>query len=190
MSSKPQPMRVLMTQLVPAPAIEAGSLLIRVHAAGLNPLDYKIRRGDLRLIRRLGFPQVMGQECAGVVDAVAPGPCAFAPGDDVFVRLDKDRMGGFAEYVCDRAENVALRPKSIAPEVAAGVPLVALTAWQCLRVAACLLLEPSVVLAAAVEFEQELERRPVRQLQAAVAVRRRDREIVVVQRSDLKAVFL
>ena len=117
---------------VPQPQPLAGEVRIRVSHAGLNPIDYKMRRGDMRLIRKLRFPQVMGQECAGVVDAVGLGPCAFAPGDEVFVRLDKDRMGGFAEYVCDRVENVALRPKSIAPEVAAGVPLVALTAWQCL----------------------------------------------------------
>ena len=72
--------RLSIVEMTP-PEPLAGEVRIRVSHAGLNPLDYKIRRGDLRLIRRLGFPHVMGQECVGVVDAVTPGPCAFAPGD-------------------------------------------------------------------------------------------------------------
>jgi alcohol dehydrogenase len=59
-----------------APAVEAGSLLIRVHAAGLNPLDYKIRQGKVRIINRLDLPRVAGSELAGVVHVLLePGGC-------------------------------------------------------------------------------------------------------------------
>jgi alcohol dehydrogenase len=117
---------------IPTPEPAPGEVRIRVSHAGLNPVDYKIRDGALKRIRPLRFPHVMGNEVAGVVDAIGAGVTAFAIGDDVFARLDKATMGGFAEEVCARVELVARRPKTIAPEIAAGVPLVGLTAWQCL----------------------------------------------------------
>lgn len=58
---------------VPVPVAEAGSVVIRVHAAGLNPVDYKVREGKMRLVNRLKLPLVAGSELAGVVDAAGPG---------------------------------------------------------------------------------------------------------------------
>lgn len=107
-------------------------VLIKVHAAGLNPLDYKLRQGMLRAIKKLHFPHIMGNEVSGVVSAVGEDVSQFKVGDRVYGRLDKDRMGGFAEFVAEDAANVALAPNSIGLDVAAGIPLVALTAWQCL----------------------------------------------------------
>lgn len=108
-------------------------VLIKVSHAGLNPLDYKIRKGDLRMIRKLRFPQVMGNEAAGVVESCGANVKAFKPGDKVYTRVDKTKLGTFAEYMTEPQANVAIAPRSVAPEVAAGIPLVALTAWQCLN---------------------------------------------------------
>src|SRR6516165_9510398 len=80
------------------PSPRAGELLVRVHAAGLNPVDFKTRTGALKIIRNYPLPIVMGNELSGVVEAVAPGVMRFTKGDRVFARVDKDIMGAFAEY--------------------------------------------------------------------------------------------
>lgn len=118
---------------VPAPAIEAGSLLIRVHAAGLNPLDYKIRQGKVRLINRLDLPRVAGSELAGVVHAVGPGVTRFAEGDRVFTRVDKSKLGAFGDYSVVSESLVAKMPVELDFVQAAGLPLAGLTALQALR---------------------------------------------------------
>lgn len=116
----------------PKPTPSANQVLIRVTHAGLNPLDYKIRAGKLKLIRHLTFPHIMGNEVAGIIESVGNSQAPFQVGDHVYARLDKAKMGAFAEYVAEDKGNVALAPKNVAPEVAAGIPLVALTAWQSL----------------------------------------------------------
>lgn len=118
---------------VPIPAPGPGALRIRVHAAGLNPVDFKTREGKLKVIRRYPLPAVMGNELAGTVDACGPGVVGFAPGDRVYARVDKDDMGALAEYACVRAELVARMPARLDFDAAAGVPLAALTALQALR---------------------------------------------------------
>ena len=71
---------------LPEPSPRAGEILIRVHAAGLNPVDYKTRAGALKVIRNYRLPIVMGSELAGVVEAIGPGVMRFAKGDRVFAR--------------------------------------------------------------------------------------------------------
>ena len=115
----------------PKPSPGPNQILIRVKNAGLNPLDFKIRSGKLRAIRKLKFPHIMGNEVAGTVEAVGEGVTKFKPKDIVYTRLDKGRMGGFAEFVAENERFVAPAPNSVPIEVAAGIPLVALTAWQC-----------------------------------------------------------
>ncbi|WP_434428098.1 NADP-dependent oxidoreductase [Nannocystis pusilla] len=118
---------------VPVPQPKAGELRIRVHAAGLNPVDYKIREGQLRVIRRYPLPIVMGNELAGVVETCGPGAKQFAPGDRVFARVDKDALGAFAEYACVPESLVARMPERLDFTAAAAVPLAGLTALQALR---------------------------------------------------------
>ncbi len=118
---------------VPVPAPGPGALRIRVHAAGLNPVDFKTREGKLKIIRRYPLPAVMGNELAGTVDACGPGVVGFSPGDRVFARVDKDDMGALAEYACVRAELVARMPARLDFAAAAGLPLAGLTALQVLR---------------------------------------------------------
>ena len=118
---------------VPDPRPGPGELLIRVAAAGLNPVDYKIREGKLKIIRRYPLPAVMGNELAGTVIARGAGATRFEEGDRVFTRVDKDRLGAFAELAAVAEAHVARMPASLDFETAAGVPLAGLTALQALR---------------------------------------------------------
>jgi alcohol dehydrogenase len=104
-----------------------------VRAAGLNPVDYKIRQGMLKPVQRFALPAVMGSELAGVVEANGEGAVRFAAGDRVFARMPKDTMGAFADYAVVPETLLAGMPASLDFETAAGVPLAGLTALQALR---------------------------------------------------------
>jgi alcohol dehydrogenase len=118
---------------VPAPSVGADQVLVKVRAAGLNPVDFKIREGQLKVIRRYPLPAVMGNEIAGVVESVGSRVARFAVGDRVYARLDKDTMGGLAEWAAVHEDHLAKMPASLTFEEAAAVPLAALTALQALR---------------------------------------------------------
>lgn len=118
---------------VPVPIVKAGEVLVAVRAVGLNPVDFKTRSGKLKLIRRYPLPAVMGNEVAGVVQAVGAGVTRFTVGDRVYARLDKDDMGGLAELAVAHESFVAKMPATLGFEAAAAVPLAALTALQALR---------------------------------------------------------
>jgi NADPH:quinone reductase-like Zn-dependent oxidoreductase len=117
----------------PQPSPRVGEFLVRVHAAGLNPVDFKTRAGALKIIRNYPLPLVMGNELSGVVEAVGPGVMRFAKGDRVFARVDKDIMGAFAEFAVVNEDHAARMPESLDFPSAAAVPLAALTALQALR---------------------------------------------------------
>jgi NADPH:quinone reductase-like Zn-dependent oxidoreductase len=117
-------------QLVDAvrPEPGAGELLVRVHAAGVNPLDWKIRDGaGQRMGMRL--PIGLGSEIAGTVEQLGQGVTGFKLGDAVFGII---RSGGFAEYAIASAGEMALMPAGLDFIAGAAVPLGALTAWQAL----------------------------------------------------------
>ncbi len=118
---------------VPQPSPQAGEVLVRVHAAGLNPVDFKTRAGALKVIHRYPLPVVMGNELSGVVEAAGAVVTRFTKGDRVFARVDKRKMGAFAEYAVVHVDHAALMPASLDFTSAAGVPLAALTALQALR---------------------------------------------------------
>lgn len=118
---------------VPAPRPGPGEVLVRVHAAGLNPVDFKIREGKLKAVQRYPLPAIMGNELAGVVEACGEGVSRFAPGERVFARVPKDSMGAFAEYAVLPETVVAVMPASLDFDAAAGIPLAGLTALQALR---------------------------------------------------------
>jgi len=118
---------------VPEPKLGNHELLIRIYAAGLNPVDYKTRRGWLLPIYSYRLPIVMGKEFAGTVVARGAGAKRFVEGDRVFCRVAMDAMGAFAEYASVNEEFVAKMPNSLDFEPAAGVPLAGLTALQGLR---------------------------------------------------------
>lgn len=115
---------------LPAPVAGPGQVLIQVRAAGLNPLDDMIARGDFKQLLPYKLPLVLGQEVAGDVLAVGSGVTAFSVGDKVFTRLPIDAIGGFAEQVAVDATQVAPLPAGLSYTEAAGLPLVLLTAIQ------------------------------------------------------------
>jgi len=111
-----------------------GEVLIRVHAAALNPVDYKIRKGALPPIYRYSLPAVMGKDFAGTVAARGANSNRFAEGARVFGCVAQEAMGGaFAEYVTVKEQLLAEIPGSLDYTSAAAVPLAGLTALQCLR---------------------------------------------------------
>ncbi len=101
-------------------------VLVRVHAAGVNPTDWKSRA-------RTESPFIPGYDVSGVVEAVGPGVRMYAPGDEVFgMPLFPKHVGAYAEYVVAPPRHFARKPASLDHVTAAGLPLVGLTAWQSL----------------------------------------------------------
>ncbi|AOY02071.1 NADP-dependent oxidoreductase [Jeongeupia sp. USM3] len=123
---------VLQLDEVPVPVPADGELLVRVKAAGVNPVDWKIREGRLAGIMAHRLPLTLGWDVAGVVEAVGASVTGFRPGDDIYARPDASRDGCYAEYAVIRADEAAIKPPTISFIEAAGVPLAALTAWKAL----------------------------------------------------------
>src|SRR5215212_6517679 len=117
---------------IAVPTMGAMDLLVRVQAASVNPLDAKTRAGQLKMLLKYRFPLVLGNDLAGVVSDVGERVTRFKKGDAVYARLDKDRIGAFAEFAVVREGAAALKPAGSTFEAAASLPLVALTAWQAL----------------------------------------------------------
>src|SRR5712692_10562330 len=117
---------------MPDPEIRDHDVLVQIYAAGVNPLDSKIRDSEFKLILPYRLPLILGNELAGVVVRVGSRVVQFKPGDEVCARPDKDRIGTFAEFIAMREDAVAIKPKRLTMEEAASIPLVGLTAWQAL----------------------------------------------------------
>jgi NADPH:quinone reductase-like Zn-dependent oxidoreductase len=112
----------------PVPA--AGEVLVRIHAASLNPIDYKTREGKVKAILPYQLPFILGSDLAGVVEGVGPGVMDFKVGDEVYGRASKMRIGSFAEAIAINEADIAPKPASLDMCQAASIPLVGLTAWQ------------------------------------------------------------
>lgn len=121
---------VLRSEDVPTPEPGPGELRIRVHAAGVNPVDYKIRQGKYPLVTDRDLPVGMGRDVSGVVDAVGDGVESFAKGAAVHAMVSKG--GGYARYAIVSAGDAAAVPSGLGHEQAAAIPLAGLTAWQAL----------------------------------------------------------
>ena len=123
---------VLVLEEVARPQAGADEVLVQVHAAGVNPIDWKVRAGHLKDWLPHRLPLILGWDVSGVVEAVGPDVTAFKSGDAVYGMLDHMRDGAYAEYVAARTGDLVRKPRSIDHVQAAGVPLAALTAWQSL----------------------------------------------------------
>jgi NADPH:quinone reductase-like Zn-dependent oxidoreductase len=118
---------------VARPKVTPNSVLLRVAAAGINPADWRIRRGQLRFLMRAPFPYIPGADVAGTVIEVGSAVTRFQPGDAVYAMRPTIAGGGYAEYVAVDAAAVAAMPANLSFVEAAAVPLAALTALQALR---------------------------------------------------------
>lgn len=117
---------------VPDPEPGDTDVLVRIHAAGLNVLDLKIRTGEFRPILPYRPPYIPGHDLAGTVVRVGAGVRRFKPGDEVYARVRDGRIGTLAEYIAADEADMALKPANLTMEAASGIPLVALTVWQAL----------------------------------------------------------
>jgi len=117
---------------VPEPVVGAHDVLVRVEAAGLNPLDEKIRAGEFKQVLPYKLPLIPGNDVAGTVIRVGADVRGFKPGDEVYARPGQDRIGTFAERIAVAEGDLALKPASVSMREAGSLPLVALTAWQAL----------------------------------------------------------
>jgi NADPH:quinone reductase-like Zn-dependent oxidoreductase len=122
----------------PEPDVGPTDVLVAVRAASLNPLDGKIRNGNVKLVLPLRPPIALGCDVAGVVVAVGARVSRFTAGNEVYARLEEMRMGGLAERVVADESVVALKPASASFAEAAAVPLAGLTSLQALRESAAL----------------------------------------------------
>src|SRR5437868_13246503 len=117
---------------MPDPELREDDVMVQIHAAGVNLLDSKIRDGEFKRILRYRLPLILGNDVAGIVVRVGSRVRRFKPGDEVYARPDKDRIGAFAELISMNEDAVAIKPKALTMEEAASIPLVGLTAWQAL----------------------------------------------------------
>ncbi|MDP3024862.1 MAG: NAD(P)-dependent alcohol dehydrogenase [candidate division Zixibacteria bacterium] len=129
------PPDVLQLKEIEKPTPQDNEVLVRVHAASVNPFDWHVLRGKPFLVRLMGFGllkpknKILGADIAGRVEAVGRNVKQFQPDDGVFGTI----RGGFAEYVCARENALALKPANMSFEEAAAVPMAAVTALQGLR---------------------------------------------------------
>ncbi|UCF03066.1 MAG: NADP-dependent oxidoreductase [Deltaproteobacteria bacterium] len=119
---------------LPVPEIKPGEILVRVKAAGINPVDWKIREGYIKDLFPYEFPIILGWDAAGIVEQAGPAVTRFRQGDEIFAYCRKPMVqgGAYAEYIVLEEEHAAIKPKNISFEEAASIPLAALTAYQSL----------------------------------------------------------
>lgn len=122
--------QVLKQALLPRPEPAETQLLVKVFACGVNPVDYKIRKGMIPMDFR--FPLILGYDVSGVVEAVGPSVEDFQIGDEVFYSPELLGQGAYAEYQVVDQEIVALKPAGLSHVEAASLPLAGSTAWQAL----------------------------------------------------------
>ena len=119
----------------PVPVPAADEVLVRTHAAGLNPVDWKVRAGMYSAAFKVPFPIVLGRDFSGTVLAVGPDAAGgWAPGDEIVGTLAfKPPMGAYSTHLVTSDAAMVRRPETVAPRDAAAVPVGAMTAWQALH---------------------------------------------------------
>ncbi|KFY25956.1 hypothetical protein V491_01533 [Pseudogymnoascus sp. VKM F-3775] len=119
---------------VPTPQItQPDEVLIKIHAAGVNPIDIKVAEGALKFAHEYTFPLVLGHDASGTIVAVGSAADSLKVGDQVFTRVPNHLSGTMAEYCLSTASSTALKPDSMSFVDAASIPLVGLTVLQVIR---------------------------------------------------------
>lgn len=117
---------------MPTPEIGEYEVLAEIHAASINPIDFKIRDGKVKLLVEYKMPLILGNDFSGVVAKVGAKVTRFKAGDEIYARPRKSKIGTFAEYIAIHEDDIALKPKNLNFEEAASIPLVGLTSYQAL----------------------------------------------------------
>lgn len=118
---------------VPTPEINEYEVLAEIHAASINPIDFKIRDGKVKMLLKYEMPLILGNDFSGVIVKIGSKVTHFKVGDEIYARPRKNKIGTFAEYIAIHEDDVALKPKNLSFEEAASIPLVGLTSYQALH---------------------------------------------------------
>ncbi|MDA1763364.1 NADP-dependent oxidoreductase [Bacillus cereus] len=118
---------------VPTPEINEYEVLAEIHAASINPIDFKIRDGKVKMLLKYEMPLILGNDFSGVIVKVGAKVTNFKVGDEIYARPRKNKIGTFAEYIAIHENDIALKPKNLSFEEAASIPLVGLTSYQALH---------------------------------------------------------
>ena len=118
---------------VPIPEINEHEVLAEIHAASINPIDFKIRDGKVKMLLKYEMPLILGNDFSGVITKVGSKVTHFKVGDEIYARPRKNKIGTFAEYIAIHEDDIALKPKNLSFEEAASIPLVGLTSYQALH---------------------------------------------------------
>ncbi len=118
---------------VPTPNIGEYEILAEIRAASINPIDFKIRDGKVKLLIKYKMPLILGNDFSGVVVKVGTKVSRFKVGDEIYARPRKSKIGTFAECIAIHEDDIALKPKNLSFEEAASIPLVGLTSYQALH---------------------------------------------------------
>jgi len=116
----------LIVEKIPRPQPKAGEVLIKVHYAGVNPIDWKYRAGYLKDFMPIQLPYTPGIDVSGTIEEIGPGVTGLKKGEAVF----GSGQGGYAEYAIAKSAAVAAKPDGLSFEIAATLPVGGLTAWQ------------------------------------------------------------
>lgn len=122
--------QVLAVREQPTPSIANNQLLIQVKAASINPLDWKIYGGEMKLLSGSKFPKGVGIDFAGIVAEVGPSVTRYRVGEAVFGFLDVFKGGALADYVVATEADIAPKPAAISFDQAAALPVTGLAALQ------------------------------------------------------------
>ncbi|EPC8421220.1 NADP-dependent oxidoreductase [Bacillus wiedmannii] len=118
---------------VPTPEINEYEVLAEIHAASINPIDFKIRDGKVKMLLKYEMPLILGNDFSGVIVKVGSKVTRFKVGDEIYARPRKNKIGTFAEYIAIHEDDIALKPENLSFEEAASIPLVGLTSYQALH---------------------------------------------------------
>jgi NADPH:quinone reductase-like Zn-dependent oxidoreductase len=114
------------------PDLPGDSVMVQVHAAAINPIDWIVMDGYVKDMLPYDLPWTIGYDVSGVAVEVGPDARGFSVGDEVFARANGMQAGTMAEFSAVKASDLALKPSNISHAEAAGIPLAGLTAWQAL----------------------------------------------------------
>lgn len=117
---------------VPTPQLGDQDVLVKIHAASINPIDLKTKDGNLKMLLKYHLPLILGSDFAGTIEQVGAKVTRFKVGDQVYGRVQKNRIGTFAEWIAVSQADIARKPANLTLEQAAAIPPVGLTSYQAL----------------------------------------------------------
>src|ERR1700733_9597163 len=124
---------VLQMAEVPKPSVSSKQVSVKVKAVSINPLDWKIRKGEMKLMTGSKFPKRIGIDFAGVIDAIGEEVKTFKAGDEVFGVVNSMKEGALGEFVLVPATSVWRKPAKINFAQAASIPVVGAGAYQAIE---------------------------------------------------------